>query len=82
MNYEAIVVIATLIIALTHIIWQQIQIKKLKNKIKQQNEILDTAEGYIGICEEEIQKKDEIINERQPPADGVPMMIAMAEVVG
>jgi hypothetical protein len=36
MNYEAIVVIATLIIALTHIIWQEIQIKKLKKKCEQQ----------------------------------------------
>jgi hypothetical protein len=36
MNYEAIVVIATLIIALTHIIYQEIQIKKLKEKCERQ----------------------------------------------
>lgn len=75
MNYEVIVVIATLIIALTHIIWQQIQIKKLKKKC-------EDLEGYVGVCEEEIEEKDEIINQRSPPAIGVPMMIAMAEVVG
>lgn len=75
MNYEAITLIATLIIALTHIIWQQIQIKKLKKKC-------EDLEGYVGVCEEEIEEKDEIINERSPPAIGVPMMIAMAEVVG
>jgi hypothetical protein len=75
MNYEAITLIATLIIALTHIIWQQIQIKKLKKKC-------EDLEGYVGVCEEEIEEKDEIINERSPPVIGVPMMIAMAEVVG
>jgi hypothetical protein len=75
MNYEAIVVIATLIIALTHIIYQEIQIKKLKKKC-------EDLEGYVGVCEEEIQEKEQIINERTPPAVGVPMMIAMAEVVG
>jgi hypothetical protein len=75
MNYEAITLIAMLIIALTHIIWQQIQIKKLKKKC-------EDLEGYVGVCEEEIEEKDEIINERSPPVIGVPMMIAMAEVVG